>query len=76
MIEQGTQLSSLQKLLSPAWGHLNPSPIVRGAGVYVFDSGGKRFLDLTCGIGVTATGHCHSNGINAIFFAGSIPFTT
>jgi 4-aminobutyrate aminotransferase len=66
MIEQGKQLSSLQNLLSPAWGHLNTSPIVRGEGVYVFDSGGKRFLDFTSGIGVTATGHCHPAVVDAI----------
>jgi 4-aminobutyrate aminotransferase len=53
-------------LLSPAWGHLNTSPIVRGEGVYVFDTGGKRFLDFTSGIGVTATGHCHPAVVSAV----------
>ena len=55
-----------QKLLSPAWGHLNKSPIVRGEGVYVYDTAGKRFLDFTSGIGVTATGHCHPTVVHAI----------
>ena len=58
--------SSLQQLLSPAWGHLNKSPIERGEGVYVFDSAGNRFIDFTSGIGVTATGHCHPAVVNAI----------
>jgi 4-aminobutyrate aminotransferase len=55
-----------QKLLSPAWGHLNQSPIVRGEGAYVYDAAGKRFLDFTSGIGVTATGHCHPKIVSAI----------
>ncbi len=55
-----------QKLLSPAWGHLNKSPIVRGEGVYVYDTAGKRFMDFTSGIGVTATGHCHPAVVKAI----------
>jgi len=54
------------KLLSPAWTHLNPSPIVRGEGTYVFDAEGKRFIDFTSGIGVTATGHCHPKIVHAI----------
>lgn len=58
--------SSEQKLLSPAWGHLNTSPIVRGEGVYVYDATGKRFIDFTSGIGVTATGHCHPKIVSAI----------
>lgn len=58
--------SSLQKLLSPAWGHLNRSPIVRGEGVYVYDTAGHRFIDFTSGIGVTATGHCHPRIVGAI----------
>lgn len=55
-----------QQLLSPAWGHLNRSPIVRGEGVYIYDTMGKRFIDFTCGIGVTATGHCHPKIVSAI----------
>ena len=55
-----------QKLLSPAWGHLNKSPIVRGEGVYVYDAAGTRFMDFTSGIGVTATGHCHPAVVKAI----------
>jgi 4-aminobutyrate aminotransferase len=55
-----------QKLLSPVWGHLNSSPIVRGEGVYVYDAAGNRFIDFTSGIGVTATGHCHPTVVSAI----------
>jgi hypothetical protein len=31
----------------------------RGEGVYLFDEGGRRYLDFTAGIGVTSTGLCH-----------------
>ena len=58
--------SSVGELLSPAWGHLNKSPIVRGEGVYVYDAGGTRYIDFTSGIGVTATGHCHPAIVAAI----------
>lgn len=58
--------SSEWKLLSPAWGHLNKSPIERGEGVYVYDTAGKQFIDFTSGIGVTATGHCHPAVVRAI----------
>jgi len=58
--------SSMQELLSPAWGHLNRSPIVRGEGVYVYDAGGTQYIDFTSGIGVTATGHCHPRIVAAI----------
>jgi len=58
--------SSEWKLLSPAWSHLNESPIERGEGVYVYDTAGKRFMDFTSGIGVTATGHCHPAVVRAI----------
>jgi 4-aminobutyrate aminotransferase len=55
-----------QELLSPAWGHLNKSPIVRGEGVFVYDARGRRFIDFTSGSGVTATGHCHALVVEAI----------
>lgn len=33
--------------------------LVRGSGVYVWDSEGKRYLDLIAGIGVNVLGHAH-----------------
>ena len=33
--------------------------LVRGAGVNVWDSAGKEYLDFTAGIAVCNTGHCH-----------------
>lgn len=31
----------------------------RGEGSWLYDADGNAWLDFTCGIGVTATGHCH-----------------
>lgn len=43
-------------------------PIVaaRGEGAWLFDVDGRRFLDLTSGIAVTSTGHCHPRVVEAV----------
>ena len=38
----------------------------RGEGTWLIDVDGKRWLDLTSGIGVHATGHCHPTVVEAI----------
>ena len=43
-----------------------PVEIVRGAGPWVWDDGGTRYLDLLCGISVTNLGHCHPAVVEAI----------
>ena len=40
-------------------GRLSSQVIESGSGSYVTMVGGRRFLDFTCGIGVTNLGHCH-----------------
>lgn len=40
-------------------GRLANEVIESGSGSYVTMVGGRRFLDFTCGIGVTNLGHCH-----------------
>ncbi len=57
---------SSDTFLSPVWKRLLPAPIVRGAGVHVFDTQGNRYIDFTSGIGVTGTGHCHPHVVQAI----------
>lgn len=52
--------------LSPVWSHLTTIQPVRGEGAYLYDADGKRYLDFTCGIGVTNTGHCHPRVVKAI----------
>ncbi len=43
-----------------------PILLVRGKGAYVYDSTGKRYLDLISGIGVNALGHAHPRIIQVI----------
>ncbi|EKF74135.1 aminotransferase [Alcanivorax hongdengensis A-11-3] len=37
----------------------------RGEGSWLYDEQGRRWLDFTSGIGVTATGHCHPHVVEA-----------
>lgn len=53
-------------LLSPVWTHLTDIQPVRAEGVYFYDEAGHSYLDFTCGIGVTNTGHCHPKVVRAI----------
>ena len=39
--------------------------IASGSGSYLASATGERFLDFTCGIGVTNTGHCHPRVVAA-----------
>ncbi|KAF7731585.1 hypothetical protein EC973_009349 [Apophysomyces ossiformis] len=40
--------------------------IQKGKGAYVWTVEGKKYLDLSTGIGVTSTGHCHPTVVNAV----------
>ena len=52
--------------LSPVWTHLTEIQPARGEGIYLYDAEGRRYTDFTSGIGVTSTGHCHPNVVEAI----------
>lgn len=52
--------------LSPVWTHLTQIQPQRGEGVYLYDEQDSQYLDFTCGIGVTNTGHCHPRVVKAI----------
>lgn len=52
--------------LSPVWTHFTSIVAVRGEGAYLYDQDGTQYLDFTCGIGVTNTGHCHPRVVAAI----------
>ena len=54
------------ELLAPVWTHLTEVQPVRAEGVHLWDAEGNRYLDLTSGIGVTNTGHCHPKVVAAI----------
>lgn len=53
-------------LLAPVWTHTTHIQPVRGEGAYLYDAQGKTYLDFTCGIGVTNTGHAHPRVVKAI----------
>ena len=52
--------------LSPVWPHLTPIIVKRAEGCYLYDQQDNAYLDFTCGIGVTNTGHCHPRVVEAI----------
>lgn len=52
--------------IAPVWSRLTDLIIARGEGCYVYTIEGERYLDFSCGIGVTNTGHCHPRVVKAI----------
>ncbi len=52
--------------VSPVWSRITDIVVERGEGAYVYDVQGRRYLDFTCGIAVTNTGHCHPRVVEAI----------
>jgi 4-aminobutyrate aminotransferase len=52
--------------LSPIWTRYTPIVSERAEGCYIYDQDGTAYLDFTCGIGVTNTGHCHPKVVAAI----------
>ena len=52
--------------LSPVWIHYTPVVASRAEGCFIYDQSGTAFLDFTCGIAVTNTGHCHPKVVEAI----------
>lgn len=52
--------------LSPVWSRNWTLVVERGEGAYLYDTTGRRYLDFTCGIGVTNTGHAHPRVVQAI----------
>ncbi len=54
------------KFLAPVWARYTDILAERGEGAYLCDVEGRGYLDFTCGIGVTNTGHCHPRVVEAI----------
>ena len=52
--------------LSPALVQATPLVIDHARGCEIFDTSGQAYLDLTSGIGVTSTGHCHPKVVAAV----------
>lgn len=55
-----------ESYVSPVWTRITPILAERAEGAYVYDQDGTRYLDFTCGIGVTNTGHCHPRVVRAV----------
>jgi len=52
--------------MSPVWSRIFPIEAERTEGSYIYATDGRKYLDFTCGIGVTNTGHCHPKVVEAI----------
>lgn len=52
--------------MSPVWSRIFPIQAERAEGCFIYAVDGKKYLDFTCGIGVTNTGHCHPKVVEAI----------
>jgi 4-aminobutyrate aminotransferase len=52
--------------MAPVWSRIFNFVADRAEGSYIYTDDGRRFLDFTCGIGVTNTGHCHPKVVEAI----------
>jgi 4-aminobutyrate aminotransferase len=52
--------------LSPVWSRIFSIEADHAQGCYLYDIHENRYLDFTCGIGVTNTGHCHPRVVEAI----------
>lgn len=52
--------------LSAVWNRIYDIRVDHGDGPYLYDVDGRRYLDFTCGIGVTNTGHAHPRVVQAI----------
>ena len=55
-----------QQHLSPVWARYTDILVERGEGACLYAADGRSYLDFTCGIGVTNTGHCHPRVVEAI----------
>ncbi|KAI8364777.1 pyridoxal phosphate-dependent transferase [Radiomyces spectabilis] len=55
-----------KKHIAKGIGRSTDLVIERGQGTFVYTVEGKKYLDLTTGIGVTNTGHCHPKVVKAV----------
>ena len=52
--------------MAPVWSRIFPIEAECAKGCYIYATDGKKYLDFTCGIGVTNTGHCHPKVVEAV----------
>ncbi|MDQ3689962.1 MAG: aspartate aminotransferase family protein [Chloroflexota bacterium] len=61
-----TDWSSLRAGIPPVWARYTDLVVERASGSWLETPDGARYLDYTCGIGVTNTGHAHPRVVTAI----------
>jgi 4-aminobutyrate aminotransferase len=61
-----TDWSALRAGIPPVWARYTDLVVERASGSWIEATDGRRFLDYTCGIGVTNTGHAHPRVVAAI----------
>lgn len=61
-----TDWSALRAGIPPLWARYTDLVVERASGSWIEATDGSRFLDYTCGIGVTNTGHAHPRVVAAI----------
>lgn len=55
-----------ENIMSPSMTRSYPLVAVKAQGPWITDPDGNQFLDFTCGLSVTNTGHCHPTVVKAI----------
>lgn len=61
-----TDWHSLREGVPPVWARYTDLVVERASGAWLEMGDGERYLDYTCGIGVTNTGHAHPRVVAAI----------
>ena len=61
-----TDWASLRSGVAPVWARYTDLVVERASGSWIETVDGHRYLDYTCGIGVTNTGHAHPRVVAAI----------
>ena len=61
-----TDWSALRAAIPPVWARYTDLVVERASGSWIETIEGTRYLDYTCGIGVTNTGHAHPRVVAAI----------
>ena len=63
-------MSNFKQLFYAHCGQTSPFPLAleieKAEGIYLYDSSGKRYMDLISGISVSNLGHCHPNVVEAV----------
>ena len=61
-----TDWDALRAGIPPVWARYTDLVVERASGSWIETTDGERYLDYTCGIGVTNTGHAHPRVVTAI----------